>query len=121
MDPRAARRAVWRFMIEATDGAHRRAGAQRPSVLQPLAGEEPARLSALFKPATVRVDGVDILVSRTGYTGEDGFELYLDPAAAPAIWDRLLELGQAAACCPRASAPGIPCGSRRAFPSTATS
>lgn len=33
------------------------------------------------------------IVSRTGYTGEDGFEIYLDPQKAPAIWDRLLDLG----------------------------
>ena len=39
------------------------------------------------------VAGVDCIVSRTGYTGEDGFELYLAPAAAPAVWDALLESG----------------------------
>ncbi|MDM4763358.1 glycine cleavage system aminomethyltransferase GcvT [Galbitalea sp. SE-J8] len=35
----------------------------------------------------------DVLVARTGYTGEDGFELYLDPDAAPALWRALLETG----------------------------
>ena len=39
------------------------------------------------------VDGHQAIVSRTGYTGEDGFELYLSPAIAPRIWDRLLEVG----------------------------
>lgn len=39
------------------------------------------------------VDGHSALVSRTGYTGEDGFELYLSPTGAPVIWDRLLEVG----------------------------
>ena len=34
-----------------------------------------------------------LLVARTGYTGEDGFELYLAPEAAPALWDALLETG----------------------------
>jgi aminomethyltransferase len=33
------------------------------------------------------------LVARTGYTGEDGFEVYLAPAHAPALWERLLETG----------------------------
>lgn len=33
------------------------------------------------------------LVSRTGYTGEDGFELYCKPADAPTIWAALLEAG----------------------------
>ncbi|QDU68627.1 aminomethyltransferase family protein [Engelhardtia mirabilis] len=32
-------------------------------------------------------------ISRTGYTGEDGFELYLPPELAPTVWDRLLEQG----------------------------
>jgi aminomethyltransferase len=34
------------------------------------------------------------LVSRTGYTGEDGFEIYLPPQEAPAMWRKLLEAGQ---------------------------
>lgn len=37
-------------------------------------------------------DGV-VLVSRTGYTGEDGFELSVDPADAGALWDALRDAG----------------------------
>ncbi len=33
------------------------------------------------------------LVSRTGYTGEDGFEFYMPPQLAPDLWRRLLDLG----------------------------
>jgi aminomethyltransferase len=33
------------------------------------------------------------VISRTGYTGEDGFELYLDAKDAQAIWTRLLDAG----------------------------
>ncbi|RLL90943.1 glycine cleavage system protein T, partial [Mesotoga sp. HF07.pep.5.2.highcov] len=40
-----------------------------------------------------RVNGIKALVSRTGYTGEDGFELYVDPEAAVALWRKILELG----------------------------
>ena len=39
------------------------------------------------------VAGVPMLISRTGYTGEDGFELYLPPAEATTVWNRLLETG----------------------------
>lgn len=39
------------------------------------------------------VAGVPTLISRTGYTGEDGFELYLPPDAAPAVWAELLDTG----------------------------
>ena len=39
-------------------------------------------------------DSVAILVARTGYTGEDGFELYLDVAHAAALWQALLAAGE---------------------------
>lgn len=40
------------------------------------------------------VSGVPARIARTGYTGEDGFEIYLAPAEAPRIWDELLAAGQ---------------------------
>jgi glycine cleavage system T protein (aminomethyltransferase) len=40
------------------------------------------------------VDGVPAIISRTGYTGEDGFELYFAPDAAERIWTALLEVGR---------------------------
>ncbi|WP_320671501.1 glycine cleavage system aminomethyltransferase GcvT [Patulibacter defluvii] len=40
-----------------------------------------------------RADAVDALVAGTGYTGEDGVEILLPPAAAPAVWDALLAAG----------------------------
>lgn len=36
-----------------------------------------------------------VLVARTGYTGEDGFELFVDDAAGPALWRALLAAGEA--------------------------
>lgn len=39
------------------------------------------------------VAGIDGIVSRTGYTGEDGFELYVAPDRAIPLWDALLEAG----------------------------
>jgi aminomethyltransferase len=48
------------------------------------------------------VDGVDCLIARTGYTGEDGFEIYFDPQHSEKLWSVLLDAG---------SAQGmIPCG-----------
>jgi aminomethyltransferase len=41
------------------------------------------------------VMGCDATLSRTGYTGEDGFEIYCDPADAPRIWDAILDAGSA--------------------------
>ncbi|MGA1784319.1 MAG: glycine cleavage system aminomethyltransferase GcvT [Pontimonas sp.] len=38
-------------------------------------------------------DGVDILVARTGYTGEDGFEIYVPVAKAEALWAAIVAAG----------------------------
>jgi aminomethyltransferase len=43
--------------------------------------------------ATCRLGGVDALVCATGYTGEDGVELLLAPAYAPALWVELVRRG----------------------------
>jgi aminomethyltransferase len=40
------------------------------------------------------VAGVPVLISRTGYTGSGGFELYLPPDSAVEIWQRLMAAGQ---------------------------
>ncbi len=40
-----------------------------------------------------QVDGNGCILSRTGYTGEDGFELYLDPGDAETVWRTLLDSG----------------------------
>lgn len=40
-----------------------------------------------------RVLGVDALVARTGYTGEDGFELYVDGPRADELWEGILQAG----------------------------
>ncbi len=56
-----------------------------------------------FDPAGLRryhfviqtFEGSTALVSRTGYTGEDGFEIYIEPAAVRKLWDALLEAGKA--------------------------
>jgi aminomethyltransferase len=39
------------------------------------------------------VDGVRAVIARTGYTGEDGFELFVDGADAPRLWRKLLGAG----------------------------
>lgn len=40
------------------------------------------------------VDGVESIISRTGYTGEDGFEVYAAPEYAEQLWNKLLEIGR---------------------------
>ncbi len=40
-----------------------------------------------------RIQGIPVLLARTGYTGEDGFELFYPAAAAAVVWNHLLEIG----------------------------
>ena len=51
------------------------------------------------------VDGVEGIISRTGYTGEDGFEVYAAPDHAEQLWNKILDTGDT-------SAPTgvLPCG-----------
>ncbi|MGD9990399.1 glycine cleavage system aminomethyltransferase GcvT [Pseudonocardia sp.] len=44
------------------------------------------------EPATIA--GIDVLLARTGYTGEDGFELYVPNAQAAQLWNVLLAAGE---------------------------
>ncbi len=47
-----------------------------------------------FASATVRsAAGAELFVARTGYTGEDGFEVVLPADQAPALWQALLDAG----------------------------
>lgn len=48
------------------------------------------------------VDGVDCLIARTGYTGEDGFEIYFAPEHSEKLWSKLLDAGS--------SEGMLPCG-----------
>jgi aminomethyltransferase len=62
------------------------------SILQPLTDVDLASIT-YYRFTTGRVCGAPCIVSRTGYTGEDGFEIYTHPEAAPKIWDAILKAG----------------------------
>ena len=47
----------------------------------------------VFQAAEWAVDGVSWLIARTGYTGEDGFEIAVPAAQAAGVWDRLVAAG----------------------------
>ena len=70
--------------------AMERGAAVAGSVISPAYA---AALGAL-KPFNA-MDAEGILAARTGYTGEDGFEIYLDAATGQAFWDALMESGVA--------------------------
>lgn len=67
-------------------------GPAAESILAPLVDVD-LRPIGFYRFAHGRVSGVPAMVARTGYTGEDGFEVYLPADEAPAIWNGLLEAG----------------------------
>jgi len=68
-------------------------GPEAQAILQPLTGVD---LSGIryYHCAQGRVNDINCIISRTGYTGEDGFELYCDPAHAIKLWNDLLAAGK---------------------------
>jgi aminomethyltransferase len=73
-----------RYAMLAVQGPHARAIVSRA-----LGVELPVRM----RVATARIGARPALVCGTGYTGEDGVELLLDPEVAPPIWAELLDAG----------------------------
>ncbi|WP_163183262.1 glycine cleavage system aminomethyltransferase GcvT [Neobacillus sedimentimangrovi] len=64
-------------------------------VLQKLAGEQDLSQIGFFKfQQDVVFAGKKVLISRTGYTGEDGFEIYCDAKDAQELWRAILEAGK---------------------------
>ena len=110
--------------------AHRRAGSRRArAILEATAGHRRARPRRSRRAAsTTRAiaarpsTGAPLLVARTGYTGEDGFELTSRPARAARSGTRCSSSRRAArARARRARRAATRCASRRACRSTATS
>lgn len=69
-------------------------GPNAERILQRLCGEPLEEIRFYRFRTDMNVAGVPAIVSRTGYTGEDGFELYLPAGEAAGVWDKLLEAGQ---------------------------
>jgi aminomethyltransferase len=68
-------------------------GPQAQSILQPLTSTDLGSIT-YYHAAPGVVSGIDCLISRTGYTGEDGFELYTASDRVGELWDAVLEAGR---------------------------
>jgi aminomethyltransferase len=67
---------------------------QGPAALEVLDGAlEEGAVPARFRHTEAVVEGVPALVCRTGYTGEDGVELLIEPQGATRVWDALVDRG----------------------------
>ena len=67
-------------------------GPEALSVLQKLTSEPLSEIK-YYHFTTGQVDNVDGIISRTGYTGEDGFEFYAAAAEGERLWNKILEAG----------------------------
>ena len=69
-------------------------GPTAETILQKLTDEPLGEITFFrFKP-DVKLGGISAMVSRSGYTGDDGFEIYLRCADAPKLWNSLLDAGR---------------------------
>jgi aminomethyltransferase len=68
---------------------------QGPLAAGILQGLSKAHLAAVgyYKFTTGQVSGLEATIARTGYTGEDGFEIMVKGDDAPALWDALMKAG----------------------------
>ena len=66
-----------------------------PTATNLFSPEHLAALSALRRYQFIISPAGNWIISRTGYTGEDGFEFYVSPAQAPSLWRDLLAAGAA--------------------------
>jgi aminomethyltransferase len=81
--------------VENQSAAYSQVALQGPlaeKILQPLTDVDLAGMKS-FWWARGKVAGVPCLVSRTGYTGEDGFEVYTTDPAPGAVWTSIVEKG----------------------------
>ncbi|MDO5037372.1 MAG: glycine cleavage system aminomethyltransferase GcvT [Tissierellia bacterium] len=69
-------------------------GPRAQKILQGLVDQDLGEMSPFAFIRNLDLEGIPVMVSRTGYTGEDGFEIYLAWEDTPRLWDRLLEAGQ---------------------------
>jgi aminomethyltransferase len=92
-----ASRHAERFGVELTDRTEDIAllALQGPRAQAILAKLTDADLDSIryYRFAEGTVAGLPATISRTGYTGEDGFELYVDAADGPAVWRAVMEAG----------------------------
>lgn len=68
-------------------------GPMAEEILQPLVDTDLKEITFYHFKDQVDIKGAKALVSRTGYTGEDGFEIYLAPDVAGKVWDAIMQEG----------------------------
>jgi aminomethyltransferase len=83
------------FDVEVTDAIDRYAmlAVQGPKARDAVASLASGDLPARMRTTILELADAEALVCGTGYTGEDGVEILIDPAVSPELWDALLAAG----------------------------
>ena len=68
-------------------------GPKSEEILQQVVSDDLSSLS-YYHFLFTQIQGIRALVSRTGYTGEDGFEVYLSSISIPGVWEKILDVGK---------------------------
>lgn len=63
-------------------------------ILQNMTNEDLSSIKFFYFKESIEICGVKVMVSRTGYTGEDGFEIYIKPEHTPKLWNEILQKGK---------------------------
>jgi aminomethyltransferase len=81
--------------VENSGGQYSQIAVQGPRARATLQKLTPVDLSAIKYYWFTRgdVSGTPAIIAHTGYTGEDGFEIYTPPAEAPRLWNELMQAG----------------------------
>lgn len=91
---RAASR--WDAEVVLASESYAQIAVQGPRALETLQKLTATDLSSIryYWFADGEVAGAPARIARTGYTGEDGFEIYVPPAEAPRVWDEVFRAGE---------------------------
>ena len=94
----------WNVQLENAGSRYSQLAIQGPKALGILQHFTTALLSSIpyYHFTLGAVDGVHCLIARTGYTGEDGFEIYFAPEHSERLWSKILDAGS--------SQGMLPCG-----------
>jgi len=91
-------KAGFRVTVDDLSDAYAQLALQGPGALEIINGltDKAGDIKYYWFKREVKIAGHDCLLSRTGYTGEDGFELYTAPENAVSLWGAILQTGRAA-------------------------
>lgn len=69
-------------------------GPKAKGILQKLTDTNLSEIKFFYLEDNVKINGINTMISRTGYTGEDGFEIYVNNEDVVKVWKDLLEAGK---------------------------